>query len=250
MAQPTLNSVSPSFGPPGTAITCAGSGFDTGARVGCPALVDTEFISAAEVTAAIPADLAGPAGGSLTISVYVMNEDGSISAVLPFAVRFGGDRQQAWTSFEAVLGEVPGFKVGGDILESTIQGWIRSIAQQVNAAMLRRGLSLNPADWQQPDADTAMPTPASVLELVNRYGAAARLAAVVGARFSADREWSLAKALREDFKREIDALEGGKYDKLFRPSAATVEAGPQAAAGDISLSSGDADQAFSKDQVF
>jgi hypothetical protein len=249
MAVPILNSVSPSAGPPGTAITCAGSGFDTGARVGCPALVDTNCVSPEQLTATIPADLAGPAGGSMPVSVYVQNEDGSISAVLPFTVRFGAERRQAWTGLDAVLGEVPGFKLGGDITETTIKGWIRSIAQQVNAAMLRRGLSLNSEDWQHADPDTAMPAPSSVLELINRYGAAARLAAVVGARFSAEREWSLAKALREDFKREMEGLEAGRYDKLFRPAAATLETGTQAAAGDIGLS-GEAGQAFSKDQVF
>ncbi|MGE5570118.1 MAG: IPT/TIG domain-containing protein [Rhodospirillales bacterium] len=247
MAVPTLNSVSPQSGPPGTAVVCLGAGFDPGAQVGCPALVETTFVSVGEVRAAIPADLVGPAGGSFQISVYVRNEDGAISAVLPFTVTFGwpsGDLQ-SWTSIEAVCGEVPGFRRGAAVSDAQIQVWMRSVAQSIAGAMLRRGLSLDPAQWQQPDAGTAMPAASGLLELVNRLGAAAQLAAVVGGQFTQG-EWGLAKTLERRFEREMKALAEGGYDKLFRPAAATVESGRQAYGGDI----GDASPAFSKDQVF
>ena len=53
------------------------------AQVGCPALVPTVWVSATQLTAAIPADLAGDQGAVITISVYVQNADLSISALLP-----------------------------------------------------------------------------------------------------------------------------------------------------------------------
>jgi hypothetical protein len=246
MAAPILSSVSPLSGPPGTAVICLGSGFDAGAQVGCPGLVATTFVSATELHASIPADLEGLAGSSVVISIIVFNEDGSSSAALPFTVRFG----QTWTTVQAVCGEVPQFKRGGTIPDTTIDGWIWSIAQAVNAAMLGRGLSMDPGNWAQPAAGALEPDPASVLELIVRYGAAARLASVVGSQFAATGEWGLAKTLRADFDRELKALAGGAYDKIFRPGAATVETGTLVGGGDIATSTGDADQAFSKGQVF
>lgn len=249
MAAPTLTSISPSAGPPGTAVVCSGAGFDPGARVGCPALVDTEWVSATEVRAAIPAGIVGT--GAVPLSVYVMNEDGLMSAILTFTVRFGAVGSQTWTTIEQVCGEVPVFKRGGTIRDETLEGWMRSIAQSVNAAMLGRGLSLDPADWQQPDATTAQPSPAAVLELIVRYGAAARLAAVIGSQFSGGQgEWALAKTLRADFERELKALSSGAYDKMFKPGAATVETGTLAGGGDIATSSGEVEPLFKKDQVF
>jgi hypothetical protein len=250
MAAPTLNSVSPAFGPPGTAIACLGAGFDTGAQVGCPALVDTTFVSAGELHAVIPADLALTEGGS--VSVYVQNEDGARSAIAQFTITqpaYPVATLQSWTNIDAVCGEVPGFKRGGRIQDTTIEGWMRSIAQSIAGAMLRRGLSLKPSDWQQPDASTSMPTPAGVLELINRLGAASRLAATVAGEFTQG-EWGLAKALTRDFERELKALQDGGYDRMFRPGAATVETGQQFAGGDIVNSGGDAENAFSKDQIF
>jgi hypothetical protein len=94
------------------------------------------------------------------------------------------------------------------------------------------------------------PGPASVLELIVRYGAAARLASVVGSQFAATGEWGLAKTLRADFDRELKALAGGAYDKIFRPGAATASTDPLAGGGDILTSDGDTEQAFSKGQVF
>jgi len=251
MAAPTLFSVSPSLGPPGTTITCLGFGFDAGAQVGCPALAETTFVSAGELEAAIPADLVGPAGGSAIVSVFVQNEDGSRSAIVSFTVAFPypSSSLQSWTNIEAVCGEVPGFRRGGRIQDATIEGWMRSIAQTIAGAMVRRGLSLDSTAWQQPDAATAMPTAAGVLELINRYGAAARLAGAMASDFTAG-EWGLAKSLQRDFERELKALGDGGYDKLFRPAAATVETGTQFAGGDIETDDGEAEQAFSKNQVF
>jgi len=251
MAAPTLTSVSPALGPPGTVITCLGSGFDAGAQVGCPALAETTFVSAAELEAAIPADLVGPAGGSAVVSVFVQNEDGSRSAIVSFTVNFPypASTLQSWTNIEAVCGEVPGFRRGGQVQDSAIEGWMRSIAQSIAGAMLRRGLSLDSTQWQQPDAATAMPTPAGVLELINRYGAAARLASAIAGQFSQG-EWGLAKNLQADFGRELKTLGDGGYDKLFKPAAATVETGTQFAGGDIETDDGDAERAFSKTQIF
>jgi len=251
MAAPTLNSVSPASGPPGTAITCLGAGFDAGAQVGCPALVTTTFVSAGELTAVVPADFVGPAGGSVIVSVFVQNEDGLRSAGLLFTLVFPypSATLQSWTNLDAVCGEIPGFRRGGRIQDATIEGWMRSIAQVVAGAMLRRGLSLDSAQWQQPDALTAMPTPAGVLELVNRMGAAARLAGAVASDFTQG-EWALAKNLQRDYERELKTLGEGGYDKLFRPGAATVDSGAQFAGGDIATDSGDAERAFTKTQVF
>ena len=246
MAAPTLSSVSPLTGPPGSAVVCLGAGFNAGAQVGCPGLVATTFVSATELRAAIPADLEGRAGSSVVVSVFVQNEDGSTSATITFTVRFG----TTWTSLEAVCGEVPQFRRGGTIPDATIEAWIWSIAQAVNAIMLRRGLSLSAADWQQPAAGTVEPEPASVLELIVRYGAAARLAAVIGSQFSGQGEWGLVKALRADFERELNALSKGEYDKVFRPGAATIESGQLAGGGDIATSKGETESAFSKGQVF
>lgn len=247
MAAPVLASVSPSSGPPGTEITCTGAGFPAGARVGCPSLVETEWISEGEVRAEIPAGLTGPAGGSITVAVFVETAEGERSGTLPFVVVFPATRLQGWTDIEAVCGEVPGFLRGGRIGDSTIETWMRSAAQEIAAAMLRRGLSLDPASWQQPGTD-AMPSPAGVLELINRYGAASRLAAAIAGDVQG--EWSLARDLRAEFGRQLKALVAGDYDKLFRPGAATVDAGPQAGMGELTNSAGDVERAFSKTKVF
>jgi hypothetical protein len=249
MPAPTLNSISPAFGPPGAAITCLGAGFDAGAQIGAPSLVPTVFVSAGELRGNIPVDLAGPAGESIVVAVFVRNEDGSVSASLPFTVKFPADRLQYWTTADAVLGEVPGAKIGGNITHSMVQTWMRSVAQSIAGAMLRRGLSLDPAQWQGSDQDTASPAAVGVLELINRLGAAARLAMLVGGQFTQG-EWGLAKNLQQEYERELKALAAGDYDKLFRPAAATLESGQQVTGGDIETDSGDAEQAFSKTQVF
>ncbi len=251
MAAPVLNSVLPASGPPGQAITCLGSGFEPGVQVGCPALVATTRVSAEELRANVPADMVGPAGGSMTVAVFAQNPAGERSAILPFTVVFPypASDLQCWTTTEAVCGEVPQFKRGGVIADSAIQVWMRSVAQSIAGAMLRRGLSLKAADWQQPDAATAIPSPAGVLELINRLGAAARLASAIGAQMS-DGEWGLAKNLQREYEREMKSLREGDYDKLFRPAAATIETGGQASGGDIETDHGDAEQAFSKGQVF
>ncbi len=149
-----------------------------------------------------------------------------------------------WTTLEAVADEVPNFKRGGTIKDSTIEGWIRSTGQAVKAAMLRRGLSLDPANW--PGAEEA----ASVLELINRYGAAARLAYAVSSQFGSG-EWGYAKNLQTQFDRDLKALQDGGYDKLFRTAAATLEGGQQVAVGGIVTDGGrEVKPTFTKDQVF
>ena len=247
MAAPVLNSISPSSGPPGAALTCTGAGFPPGARVGCPALVDTVRVSDAELQAEIPLGIAGPAGGSMVVAVFIETEGGERSATLPFTVIFPAAKLQTWTEIGAVCGEVPGFKRGGRIADATIEVWMRSAAQAIAAAMLRRGLSLDAADWQQPGTD-AMPSPAGVLELINRYGAAMRLASAIGGDVPG--EWSLARDLRKDFEQQLKALRDGEYDKLFRPQAATVDADAQAGMGELVDGAGDVERAFSKTKVF
>ncbi len=248
MAAPTLNSVSPSSGPLGTAITCLGAGFDSGARIGCPALVQTTFVSSGELHADIPADITGPPGGELVIAIFVENEDGSRSATLPFTVRLA-TVLQGWTTAAAVAAEVPGFKRGGRISDATIEVWVRSYAQIIAGALLARGISLDPTTWQAVSDVTGMPAPAGVLELANRLGAAARLATAVGGEFSQG-EWALAKSLQSEFKRELDRLESGFYDKLFLPSAPTRETGSQFSPGDVSNEDGDPERSFTKGQIF
>jgi hypothetical protein len=250
MAAPTLNSVSPASGPPGTEITCLGAGFDAGAQIGCPVLVATEYVSDTELTAVIP-ELLGEPGQELEIVVYVRNEDATLSTSKTFTVLFDREESelQGYTDVVAVAGEVPGFQRGGQIKDSTIETWIRSLAQTINGELMRRGLPLDPVRWQTPDAATGMPAAGAVLENINRLGAAARLAAAVGSQFGSS-ESGLAKDLRESYMRELKNVREGSYDKLFRPSAATVETDGQVSVGDIETDSGDAEQAFRKDQVF
>lgn len=249
MAAPVLTSISPLSGPPGAAITLLGSGFDTGALVGCPVLVATSRISASELRASIPEDLAGPVSGSIAVSVYVQNEDGSISDVHTFTVVLGDAESLSWTTVDAVAAEVPGFALGGAISDSTIRVWMRSVAQMIAAAMLRRGLSIGGAGWESADAVSGMPAAAGVLEQMNRLGAAARLAAAIGGQFGPG-EWTLAKTLAEDFRRELKRLEDGQYDRIFSTTAATVETGPQVEGGDLVTDDGDVERAFSREQVF
>lgn len=238
----TLTSVSPSSGPPGTAITCLGAGFDAGAQVGCPTLQPTTLVDSGTLTAVVPEDLSGADGSSTPIAVFVLGSDGSTSAVQLFTVQFAATRLQSWTTLDAVVGEVPGFSRGGRITDDQIQTWIRSVAQEIAAEMFRRGLSLDPTTWQQPTT-SADPNPVDVLEMVNRMGAGARLAAAIGAQFSQG-EWGVSKNLAAAYARQLAALRSGDYDKFFRPAAATLETGPQLGA----FTGGHA--AFRKDQVF
>jgi hypothetical protein len=110
--------------------------------------------------------------------------------------------------------------------------------------MVRRGLSLSPADWQQPTT-SAEPNPVDILEMINRMGAASRLASAVGLQFTAaGQQWAVAKNLESAYQDQLHAMREGDYDKFFSPSAATVDVQPQLAA-----STGER-PAFRKDQVF
>jgi hypothetical protein len=251
MSVPVIISISPGSGAPGTAIALVGSGFDAAARVGCPALVDTAYGDSTSLQATIPADLSGPEGGTMLVSVFVMNSDASISNQVTFTVIFPALDLQTWTSIELVCGEVPGFQRGNlTISDANIRAWMKSIAQAVAGAMLRRGLSLDPTQWQQGAAGTNFPSPVGVLEQIVRSGAAARLAGTVGSQFSASGEGALAKDLRNAYAAEMALLNAGQYDKLFKPSSATVESGQLAFGGDVATTSGNSTQAFTKQKVF
>jgi hypothetical protein len=245
---PALNSISPIAGPPGAAITLTGRGFDTSSQAACPVLVATVYVTPTTLTATIPEDLGGADGTSLAIGVYVRNGDGSASAALPFTVQFPTTRLQAYTTVDAVAGEVPGFLRGGKITDAQIGNWIRTTAQEINGAMLRRGLPLDPTQWQ-PAGNAASPDPADVLEMLNRVGAAAALAAAIGSQFGAG-EYAIAKTLAGIYARMLASLKAGDYDKLFRPSAATVESEPLLAAGDTSREDGKPSTMFWKDRKF
>lgn len=240
----SLTSVSPSCGPPGTAIALTGAGFDAGSQVCCPTVALMTFVSSTQLIAAIPANLAGPDGGTTQIGVFVLGSDGSISAVILFSVQFPPAKLQAWTTVDAVTAEVPGFKRGGIINDDQIGTWIRSIAQNIAAEMVRRGLSLDPSTWQQPGT-TANPDPVDVLEMINRMGAASRLASAIGAQFgAAGQQWGVAKNLESAYQDQLHGLREGDCDKFFLPAAATVDVLPQLAA------STGGRPAFRKEQVF
>lgn len=244
MAAPVLSSLSPSSGPPGTAITATGAGFISGARLALPAFIPTTFVSAVQLTAAIPADLLASGAPSLALSVFVQNPDGLRSAALTFTVVFA-PLAQAWTTVDRVAKEVPGFHRGGRIDDATIENWIRSIAQSIAGAMLRRGLPLDPAQWPTPDPSTGIPAAIGVLELINRLGAAAPLAAAIASDFTSG-EWGLAKSLEQRYQSERKALASGDYDCLFKAAAPTIETTASLSTGDTA----DSQPAFTKDQVF
>lgn len=244
MAAPTVTSVSPSSGPPGTAIAVTGSGFDAGARIGAPALVPTTVASAVRLEGEVARNLYGPPGSSLVISVWAQNGDGTACASgAPFTVQFAASQMTVWTDLDAVAGEVPGFKRGGRIKDSTIETWMRGAAQSCKGALRRRGIAADTGTWAE--AEEA----AAVLEHINRLGAAARLAAAVGGEFSQS-EFGLAKVLQREYERELKTLQDGGYDRLFAAAAATVETGTQVAASDIESSGGDVERVFDKTQVF
>ena len=225
-------------------MTLGGAGFDSGAQACIPAVAATTWVSATQLTAIVPAEITGPAGSATVVNVVVQNSDGSVSAGLPFTVVFPAVNLQTWTTLDAVCGEVPGFARGGSVADSQIATWIQTVAQSIAAVMLRRGLSLNPADWQQPDG-TATPSPAALLEMINRLGAAARLAGAIAAQFTTG-EWGVARALQKEYDAEVMTLREGEYDKIFRPAAATVESGPLLGASGPSRGG----SAFGKEQVF
>ncbi len=246
MSAPVLNSISPTLGAPGVAITVTGSGFTAASRVGCPSLVPTTYIDANTLTAEIPA-MEGPAGASIRVQVYVLNADGAVSNTLDLSIDFPIASAQGWTTVDNVAGEIPNFQRAAAIPDSTIVSWIQSISQSVTAVLLRRALPLDPSQWAQPDAASAAPTAAAVLELITRYGAAARLAAAVAGQFTSGVN-ALQADLSAAYKREYQLLDSGGYDKLFFPAAATEITGRQFASN---LDSGcPAYPFFRKEKVF
>jgi hypothetical protein len=246
---PALTQVSPSFGPPGTAIALTGSGFTAASAACCPATVPTTYVSPTQLTAQIPMDIEGAAGTSMAIGVFVLNADGTVSNIVTFTVNFPAALLQTYTTVDAVCGEVPGFQRNGAIQDDEILVWIRSGAQVVNGILLRRGFSLDPATWAQPSGD-ASPSPASVLEQIVRFGAAARLAAAVASMWGSG-NWAITNSLSGNYAAEKKALEGGDYDHLFRATgAATQDTGPGLVAGDMTDSSGRDERVFCKEMKF
>ena len=246
---PVLTSVSPSFGPPGTAIALVGSGFTAASQVACPATVPTNYVSATQLTAQIAGDIEGASGSSMAIGVFVLNADGTASAALQFTVNFPAALLQGYTTVRAVGGEVPGFTHGGQITDDQILIWIRSISQAVNATLLRRGFSLDPTTWKQPDG-TAAPDPSSVLEQMVRFGAAARLASAVASVWGSG-DWAATKTLNTAYAAEKKALEGGDYDHLFAATGvATEETGPMFSGSVTEKHSGEPRTFFKKGRVF
>jgi hypothetical protein len=246
-----LTSVSPLSGPPGTVITLTGTGIIAGAQVACPILVQTTAPSGSTLQGAIPSNLSGPSGGTMLVSVFIQNPDGSLSNMLPFTVEFPATALQAWTTIDQVCAEVPGFSRGGQISDDTITRWMVSISQSITGVLLQRGLPLNPTLWQQPDPNSITPSPAAVLEQIARFGAAARLASAISSQFaSGPGGWSYATNLQTAFASEFRALQSGVYDKTFFPAAATVDANPTLAGGEVFTHSGNAEQAFRKGKVF
>ena len=250
MAAPVLTLISPVAGAPGTAITLAGTGFAAGARVGCPALVPAAFVSSTQLTAVIPSDIVGPEGGTMAVAVFVLNPDGGMSGTQLFTVQFPRTALQTWTTVELVCAEVPEFVRNTRVDDATILNWMRSIAQTVCGVMLKRGMSLDALQWATADAGSALPSPAGVLEQIVRLGAAARLASVISGNFSAGGEWGLATNLTKAFAGEMKMLGEGVYDKLFLPSAATVNVGPSFSGGNVTTKDGCSTQAFRKQEVF
>jgi hypothetical protein len=228
------------------AITVSGSGFTAASRVGCPSLVPTTFVDANTLTAVIP-DLGGPQGGSTTVAVFVFNDDGSLSNSQLITIEFPRTQAQAWTTIARVIGEVPGFIRGGNIADSTITGWIESCSQEVTGCLLKRGLPLDPSQWQQPDGLTASPDASAVLEMVSRMGAAARLAAAIYSQSGAGVS-ALATDCQKSYQRGLQALRDGDYDKLFQPSSVTDITGPSF--GSNLSTCGESRPAFRKDKVF
>jgi hypothetical protein len=245
---PTLTSILPASGPPGTVVTASGTGFDPGSQIGCPSLAPTTYVSSTQLSAAVPVDLLGPAGGSAAIAVFVVNPDGSTSSVLMFTVEFPATTLQSWTTIDAVCGMVPGFARGGAISDESITEWIEGTAQAIAAIMLKRNLPTNPTQWTQPGA-CGMPSAAGLLEMLNRLGAAADLASAVASLWGQS-EWGVAATLRSKYDDEMLTLREGEYDKLFLPAAATLEPGPLFASGDTTDWRGFDERAFRKDQVF
>jgi hypothetical protein len=184
----------------------------------------------------------------MAVNVTVVNADGSVSAAVPFTLQFPAVALQSWTTVESVAAEVPSFLRGGQIGDEHIQKWIESTAQAIAAAMLRRDLPLDPAQWQ-PSSGAGQPTPQGLLEMINRHGAAAQLAAAIAANFESG-DWALRKNLEARYQSELADLNNGDYDKLFLPSAATVEPGPQFGAGDMTNREGWPERAFTKEQRF
>jgi len=244
---PTLTSISPLSGPPGSTVTLTGTGFTAGSQVACPVLVPTVFVSATQLTAQIP-DLTGDPGQSISVGVTVVNPDGTISGALVFTVQFPADTTQSWTTVSAVAGEVPGFQRNGQISDQQIQTWITSVAQSIAAAMLRRDLPLDPTQWQRSGAN-AQPTPEGILEMINRLGAAARLAAAVASTFTQG-DWAIRADLQKAFLAEMANLRNGDYDKIFLPAAATLEPGPQFGGGNTDNREGWPERSFRKEQIF
>lgn len=238
-------------------ITLAGSGFDSAPQAALasqggaqfassPLLVSPSSFAAGQLVFTLPANLPGAEEAALLIFLQVYNSDAAFSNALKFLITFRG-----WIPIGDVAGAVPGFKRGGNISDETICGWISDVAQSINSYLLRRGISLSPADWTPPAAGSGSPEPIAVLGGINKLGAASLLAAQIGAQFQSG-EYGLARVLERRYNDQLKMLADGAYDKVFRPtSGTTIETGTQVSAGDMTDPvTGDLQSSFSKGQVF
>jgi hypothetical protein len=248
----TITQVSPGTNPPnpippGAQVTITGTGFTAGSRVCMPAAVPTVFEDALTLQAKVP-EIAGAAGTSMQIGVFVLGDDGTVSNVLAVTVELPADRLQTYTTIGAVCGELPAFVRGGKISDATIRGWMKTAAEAIRAALLRRGLPIDPTQWPAAGLD-GTPSPGSQLELINRMGAAARLAYAAASMFGTG-DTGFAKALQKQYDDAMGQLQSGAYDHLFRVGAATAESGPLLSAGDMTDDAGNPTSAFTKERVF
>jgi len=119
---------------------------------------------------------------------------------------------------DAVVIHIPHFirNSPAGVADDAIQTWIDTRWEEINAVLVRRALAV-PAEGT--DGWTK-------LELINRLGAAADLAAALSATFSPGTRWQVEKNLRDDYLRLLAGLDRGDLDKLLDPAAQTADVGP------------------------
>jgi len=147
-----------------------------------------------------------------------------------------------YTTTDNVAGMFPSFQTGIPQQRPSsdlIQQFIDDIAEELNAILYRRGFVSFGQKTVPDDIDIAeqiAPGALQVLELLNRYGAAAQLGVVL-ASFGITQAKLLADAYEKTYiwrKNQLAGVDangkplpnGGMYDKFFDPNAATPSAEP------------------------